>query len=69
MLALENISDNDKILITKGNKYNIVKEVYGYRAKYYVIDNYGNKLYITKEEMLSKFKLSRKENLLEWFID
>jgi len=65
MLALETISDseNDKELITKGDKYVIGKEDCGYKTKYFVIDNYGDKLYLTREEALSKFKLSGKEHL------
>jgi len=62
MLALETISDNDKELITKDKKYTLGVE-FDYNTKYYVIDNYGEKLYLTKEEALSKFKLSGKENL------
>ena len=62
MLALETISDNGKELITKGKKYVIGKEL-GYNTKCYIIDNYGDKLYLTKEEILSKFKLSGKEHL------
>jgi len=63
MLALESISDNNKILITKGKKYRIGKESYNYKTKYYVIDNYGNRLYLTGDEVLLKFKLSEKEHL------
>ena len=64
MLALETISDNGKELITKDKKYVIGKELgYSYTTKYYVINNYGDKLYLTREEVLSKFKLSGKENL------
>jgi len=63
MLALESISANGKVLVTKGKKYIIGMEDSGYIAKYYVIDNYGEKLYITKEDIVSKFKLSSKENL------
>jgi len=62
MLALESISDNNKILITKGKKYRIGKESYNYHIKYYVIDDYGEKLYISKEEVVFKFKLSGKEH-------
>ena len=65
MLALETISDNGKELITKGKKYVIGKEL-GYNTKCYIIDNYGDKLYLTKEEILSKFKLSGKEHLSVW---
>jgi len=63
MLALESISSNGKELITKGKKYILGKEDCGYSTKYFVIDNNGDKLYLTKEEMLSKFKLSSKEHL------
>ena len=63
MLALETLSANDKVLITKGKKYVVGKEDCGYSTKYYVIDNYGDRLYLTREEMLSKFKLSCKEDL------
>jgi len=64
MLALETLSDNGKELITKDKKYVIGKELgYSYTTKYYVINNYGDKLYLTREEVLSKFKLSGKENL------
>ena len=62
MLALETISDNGKELIIKGKKYVIGME-FDYTTKYYVIDDYGDKLYLTREEVLSKFKLSGKENL------
>jgi len=60
MLALETLSDNGKELITKDKKYVIGKEDCGYKTKYFVIDNYGDKLYLTREEVLSKFKLSGK---------
>jgi len=63
MLALETISDNDKELISKGKKYVIGKEDCGYSTKYFVIDNYGDRLYLTREEILSKFKLSGKRHL------
>jgi len=64
MLALETLSDNGKELITKDKKYVIGKELgYSYTTKYYVINNYGDKLYLTKEEALLNFKLSRKEHL------
>jgi len=63
MLALETISDNDKELISKGKKYVIGKEDCGYKTKYFVIDNYGDRLYLTREEALSKFKLSGKRHL------
>jgi len=62
MLALETLSDNGKELITKGKKY-ILGVEFDYKTKYYIIDNYGDKLYLTREEALSKFKLSGKENL------
>ena len=62
MLALETISANGKELITKGKKY-IVGMEFDYKTKYYVIDNYKDKLYLTKKEMLSNFKLSGKEHL------
>jgi len=62
MLALETISNNGKELITKGKKYVIGKESYNHRTRYYVIYDYGNRLYLTKEEMLFKFKLSSKEH-------
>ena len=62
MLALETISANGKELITKGKKY-IVGMEFDYKTKYYVIDNYKDKLYLTREEMLSNFKLSGKEHL------
>jgi len=64
MLALETLSANSKVLISKGKKYRIGKETYGNTFKYYVIDDYGEKLYITKEDIVSKFKLSSKENLI-----
>ena len=63
MLALETISDNDKELISKGKKYVIGKEDCGYKTKYFVIDNYNNRLYLTREETVSKFKLSGKRHL------
>ena len=63
MLALETLSANGKVLITKGKKYIIGME-FDYTTKYYVIDDYGDKLYLTREEVLSKFKLSGKENLI-----
>ena len=63
MLALKTISIDGKVLITKSKKYIIRKEDYGYNTKYYVIDDYGDRLYLTKEEVLSKFRLSRKEHL------
>jgi len=63
MLALETISDNGKELITKGKKYVIGKESYNYKTKYYVIDNYGDRLYLIGDEVLLKFKLSEKEHL------
>ena len=63
MLALESISSNGKELITKGKKYILGKEDYGYKTKYFVIDNYSDRLYLTREEALLKFKLSGKENL------
>ena len=63
MLALETIFANGKELITKGKKY-ILGIEFDYKTKYYVIDNYGDKLYLTKEEALSKFKLSGKERLI-----
>ena len=63
MLALETILIDGKVLISKGKKYIVGREGYGYNTKYYVIDNYGDKLYLTKEEVMSKFKLSRKEHL------
>ena len=63
MLALETLSANGKELITKGKKYVVGKEDCGYSTKYYVIDNYKDKLYLTREEALSKFKLSNKEDL------
>ena len=56
-------SDNDKELISKGKKYVIGKEDCGYKTKYFVIDNYGEKLYLTGDEVLLKFKLSGKEHL------
>ena len=63
MLALETLSNSDgKVLITKGKKY-IVGMEFDYTTKYYIIDDYSNKLYLKKEEVLSKFKLSGKENL------
>ena len=62
MLALETLSANGKELITKGKKYTLGME-FDYKTKYYVIDNYEDKLYLTREEMLSKFKLSGKEHL------
>jgi len=62
MLALETISDNGKELISKDKKYIIGKEL-GYNVKYYVIDNYGDRLYLTGDEVLLKFKLSEKEHL------
>jgi len=62
MLALETLSVDGKELITKGKKYVIGME-FDYTTKYYVIDDYGDKLYLTREEVLSKFKLSGKENL------
>jgi len=61
MLALESISANGKVLVTKDKKYIIGIESSGYTTKYYVIDNYGEKFYIKKEEIVSKFKLSEKE--------
>jgi len=64
VLALETLSANGKELITKGKKYVIGKEDCGYSTKYFVIDNYGDRLYLTKEELLYKFKLSGKEDLL-----
>ena len=63
MLALETISVNNKVLITKGKKYVIGREGCGYKTKYFVIDNYNDKLYLTREEALSKFRLSGKEHL------
>lgn len=63
MLALETLSANGKELIPKGKKYVVGKEDCGYSTKYYVIDNYKDKLYLTREEALSKFKLSNKEDL------
>ena len=63
MLALETLSANGKELITKGKKYTLGME-FDYITKYYVIDDYGDKLYLEKEEVLSKFKLSEKENLI-----
>jgi len=63
MLALETLSANGKKLITKGKKYVIGKENCGYKTKYFVIDNYGEKLYLTGDEVLLKFKLSGKEHL------
>jgi len=64
MLALETISTNGKELITKGKRYVIGKELgYSYNTKCYVIDNYGDRLYLTREELLYKFKLSGKEYL------
>jgi len=62
MLALETISDNGKELITKGKKYVIGKEL-GYNTKCYVVDNYGDRLYLTGDDVLLKFKLSGKEHL------
>ena len=62
MLALETISTDSKELITKGKKY-IIGIEFDYKTKYYVIDNYKDKLYLTKKEMLSNFKLSGKEHL------
>jgi len=62
VLALETISANGKELITKGEKYTLGME-FDYKTKYYVIDNYDDKLYLKKEEMLSNFKLSSKEHL------
>jgi len=64
MLALETLSANGKVYISKGKKYVIGKESYGYNTRYYIIDNYGDKLYLTKEEVVSKFKLSGKEHLI-----
>ena len=63
ILALETISVNNKVLITKGKKYVIGREGCGYKTKYFVIDDYGDKLYLTREEALLNFKLSGKENL------
>jgi len=63
MLALETISVDNKVLITKGKKYIIGKENYNHRTRYYVIDDYGDRLYLTKDDILSKFKLSKKEYL------
>ena len=62
MLALETLSANGKELITKGKKYTLGVE-FDYTTKYYVIDNYGDKLHLTREEALSNFKLSSKEHL------
>jgi len=63
MLALETLSVDGKELITKGKKYILGKENCGYKTKYFVIDNYNDKLYLTREEALSKFRLSGKEHL------
>ena len=64
MLALETISTDSKELITKGKKY-IIGIEFDYKTKYYIIDNYDDKLYLAREEIMSKFKLSSKEDFKE----
>jgi len=65
MLALETISTDGKELITKGKKY-IIGIEFDYKTKYYIIDNYDDKLYLAREEIMLKFKLSSKEDLQVW---
>lgn len=61
MIALETLSDcgKGKILISKGKEYKLEKEGYSFHTRYYIIDNHGDRLYLTKEEVLSKFKSCR----------
>jgi predicted nucleotidyltransferase len=50
-------------LISKDKEYEIKTEPMGNYARYYLIDNYGDKMYLTKGEVKTKFKRNKKEDI------
>lgn len=63
MKALETLSGNGNIYISKDKEYEIKTEPMGNYARYYLIDNYGDKMYLTKGEVKTKFKRNKKEDI------